>query len=249
MRSIFWLVLLCFLPLASSAQEGLINRGPALPLQLSYAFQLPMGDLADRFGSSFNLGFGGDFLSARQNWILGLQGGFTFGYVVDEDVLAPMRTPEGFIYGNNKSVADVNLRQRGLRLIAHAGKLLSISPNNPRSAIRLTAGIGYWEHRIRLQEDPGNVVPQITGPYRPGYDRLTRGVALQQFIGYQFMSNDARINFFAGVELTEGFTRNRRAMNFDTGQTDHPQRFDMQMSFRVGWILPFYLGGGEEILY
>ncbi len=220
----------------------------ALLFSLSYAFQLPGGDLADRFGSSFSLGSGLEYLSAS-NWIAGINGQYFFGSEVEADVLAPLRTPEGFIYGNDKSVADIQLRQRGFYIGALVGKLLPLSPANPRSGLRLTLGGGLLQHRIRIQEDPLSVVPQLTGDYRQGYDRLSDGFSLQQFIGYQLLSPDGLLNFYAGIELTQAFTRNRRPFNFDTREAETGRRTDLLFGLRLGWILPFYLRKANEIYY
>ncbi len=247
-RTLIFFALL-FAGLPALCQESFRNRGPALLLDISYAYQVPAGDLADRFGHSFSLGLGLDHITAESNWLIGLSGNFTFGNSVKEDVLSNLRSPEGYIYGNNQGVADIGLGQRGWFLGLRGGKLVSLGAKNPRSGLRLTLGAGFWEHRVRIREDPSSVVPQVTGSYLKGYDRLSSGMALQQFAGYQHMSKDGRINFYFGVELTEGFTRERRGIGYNTGNDLSGSRLDLNIGFRLGWILPFFMGGGEEIFY
>lgn len=233
---------------AGTAAQDRAAPPPALLFHLSYAFQLPGGDLADRFGHSFSLGSGLEYLTAS-NWIAGLQGQYFFGSQVQMDVLSGLRTPEGFIYGNDKSVADIQLRQRGFYVGAVVGKLLSLSADNPRAGLRLTLSGGLLQHRIRIQDDPISGVPQLSGDYKRGYDRLSNGLSLQQFIGYQLLSPDGLVNFYAGIELTQAFTENRRPFNFDTRQAESDRRTDLLFGIRLGWILPFYLRKANEIYY
>jgi hypothetical protein len=244
------LILLAFMPVwRLAAQEGAANKGHALLFGISYSYQIPGGDLADRFGNNFNLGGGLDFITKESNWIVGLQGQFLFGSEVKNDVLAALRTPEGFIYGNNKSVADIQLRERGFYAGFLAGKLISLDKENPRAGLRLALGGGLLQHKIRIQEDPISRVPQLEGDYKKGYDRLTNGFALQQFLGYQLLGREGRINFFAGLECSQAFTQNRRSINFDTGQAETGGRLDLLFGIRVGWVLPFYLRKADEIYY
>lgn len=233
----------------ASAQETPANTGGALLVPLSYAYQLPGADLSDRFGGNFSLGGGLEYLTAKQHWFFGLQGQFLFGSTVKPDVLAELRTPEGYIYGNNKSVADIQLRERGFYAGAHIGKLVPLSAANPRSALRLSFGAGLLQHKIRIQDDPVASVPQLEGEYKSGYDRLSNGLSLKQFIGYQLLGEEGRINFYAGLEFIQGFTRSRRDFQFDLRSAPEEERFDLLFGLRVGWILPFYLRKAEEVYY
>ncbi len=235
-------------PPVPALQQEKATPPSALLFHVSYAFQLPGGDLADRFGSSFSLGGGLEYLFPS-NWIAGISGQYFFGSEVKTDVLASLRTPEGFIYGNDKSVADIQLRQRGFYAGALLGRLIPLSRTNPRAGLRLTLGGGLLQHRIRIQEDPLSGVPQLAGDYKQGYDRLSDGFSLQQFIGYQLLSPDGLLNFYAGIELTQAFTQNRRPFHFDTREAETDRRTDLLFGLRLGWILPFYLRKANEIYY
>jgi hypothetical protein len=92
-------------------------------------------------------------------------------------------------------------------------------------------------------------VPQLTGNYKKGYDRLTNGLAINEFIGYQMLSTNKRVNFYFGFEFTQGFTQSRRDFDFDTRSADTQKRFDSLMGIRAGWILPFYVGKGAAEIY
>ncbi len=244
--------LLCS-PLQAQAifdMPGRRNVGNALMLQLGYGAHLPGGDLATRFGNSFSPEIGLAYLLENGNWIVGLNWQYYFGSTVKEDVLQGLRTAEGIIIGNDRAPAEIGLRQRGFYLGGQLGKVITLSPVNPRSGLRLQFGAGLLQHKIRVQKDPLRAVPQTAGDYAKGYDRLSNGLALQQFIGYHIMSNDGRINFYGGFEFSQAFTRNRRDFDFATLQVDRSERFDALWGLRVGWILPFYLGkSASEIFY
>lgn len=235
-------------PLSLLGQIAQSNDIPVLLTSISYAYQLPGGDLADRFGSNFDIGLAATWLTAKSDILLGLEGGILFGNSVKEDVVASLRSPAGFIIGTDKSVASVALRERGFYTGALLGKIFSGASSKSRSGIRATLGAGLLQHKVRIQDDSQRV-PQLAEPYVRGYDRLTNGLALRQFIGYQFLSSDRQLNFFGGFEFTQAFTQNRRTVNFDTRSGDDTKRLDLLFGIRLAWILPFYFGDGDEIRY
>jgi hypothetical protein len=105
------------------------------------------------------------------------------------------------------------------------------------------------QHKIKIQ-DESKSVSQLTGDYKKGYDRLSNGLAMTGFIGYQHLDPKKRINFITGFDLTMGFTQNRRDFNFDTMTKDERKRKDFLVGFKVGWILPISTGENpEEIFY
>lgn len=250
MRKTFFCCLLFFLPGIIFAQSQRLNQGTGFLVGFSYAFQWPGADLADRFGQHFSPGLSTEWVTEKNNWIIGLDGQFIFGQRVRTDVLAPLRSPEGIIYGNDKSPADIQLRQRGIYMGAKVGKIFFTTREQPRSGLKITLGSGFLQHKIRIQDDPSRNVPQLSGNYKKGYDRLTNGWALTQFIGYQKLANDNRLNFFFGIESMQAFTAGRRSFNFDTQTADTSSRFDLSYGIRAGWILPFYYGKAlDEITY
>lgn len=246
------IVLICLLlPLLSFAQNtARLNEGNAILVNFSYGYQIPSADLRERFGNNGNIQTGVEYLT-KSNFIFGINGGLLFGSIVKQDVLAGLRTQEGFIIANDRQPADIQLRQRGWYAGGLVGKLFSLDPNNPRSGIRIALGAGLLQHKIRIQDEPQRVVAPLDREYKKGYDRLTNGLAISQFIGYQLLSVDRRLNFTLGVEAIQGFTQNRRAFNFDTQMQDTAMRLDVLFGGRITWTLPFYLGseGSSEIIY
>jgi len=242
------LVCLLSISLMTTAQNAQRNLGTALLFNMNYATHIPAGDLSKRFGTNLYLGGGLEIMTSKNNYIFGLEGGVIFGNNVKEDVISTLRTPEGFIVAGLNGPVSVDLRERGMYLAALIGKLFPISEKNKRAGIRGTLGLGFLQHKVRIQ-DNSNSAPQINSEYRKGYDRLSNGLSLNQFIGYQVLSNNRRVNFIIGLEFTQAFTKSRRDFNFDTRSRDDSNRIDLLFGIRAGWTLPFYFGESLETIY
>lgn len=200
--------------------------------------QLPQKDLAQRFGP--NLSTGASFTwKTKKNILFGVEGSFFFGKNVREDVMASLRTEKGKVTDNEGYPADLRLTERGWNFYTNVGYLFSKFGNNPNSGPFFTIGGGYMQHKINLY-DANKKVAAIKGDLKKGYDRLSGGPALTQFIGYKYLSNNRLSNFYAGFEFYEGFTKSYRGYNYDTGLEDTKQRLDILVGFRFGWLLPLY---------
>lgn len=221
------------------------NQGKAILLHLAFGVHQPVADMADRFGADGDFGIGLEYLTAN-NFIVGAEGYYFFGTKVKEDPLAILRTPEGDIIGKDRLIASVVLRERGYYFGGMAGKLFVL--NKKRAGIRLTCGAGLLRHWIRIQDDNTSVT-QLTGDYKKGYDRLTGGLALNQFVGWQHLAGNRRSNFLIGLEFNEGFTNTLRDWDFNDMRKLDESRLDIRIGFRVAWTLPFYQGGAEDIYY
>ncbi|RME12640.1 MAG: hypothetical protein D6816_00770 [Bacteroidetes bacterium] len=229
-------------------EEERNNEGNLLLLNLQYGIHLPGADLNDRFGTSFSTGVSFDLLTEK-NWLLGVQGGFHFGNKVDENVLASLTGSDGLIFNDDIFPAEIRLRQRGLAFNAEFGRIFR-SNERSRSGIRATLGVGFFQHKIRIQDDPLGKVSSLSGAYKKGYDRLSNGLATTQFIGYQYLSKNRRINLMIGMEFTQAWTKNQRSFNFDERTADTKTRFDLLTGWRIGWTMPFYIGENpDEIRY
>jgi hypothetical protein len=214
----------------------------------TFAYQIPGGDLADRFGNNFNAG--GTFQwKTKSNWIFGIDGNFIFGEDVKENtILSGISTSQGYIIGEGGFYADVYLYERGFMFQAKGGKIFPVIGPNPNSGLMATLGVGLLQHKIRI-EDKGNTAPQVSDDYKKGYDRLTNGLSLTQFLGYANFGNHRLINFQAGFEFTEAFTKSRRNFDFDTMERDDKSRFDLLIGIRVAWIIPLYKRTPSEYYY
>ncbi len=200
--------------------------------------QLPQYDLAKRFGPS--LSAGGSFAwKTKHNLLFSVEGSYFFGRNVREDVVASMRTADGHITDNEGYPADLRLTERGWNIFGNVGYVISKWGNNPNSGVFFTIGGGWMQHKVKLY-DANQKIAAVHGDLKKGYDRLSGGIGLSQFIGYKYLSNNRLANCYFGFEFFEAQTQSLRGFNYDTGLADTKKRFDVLMGFRFGWILPLY---------
>jgi len=222
------------------------NKGKAIMFHLGMGVQLPGADLADRFGFCGSYGGGIDFMTTN-NYFIGFEGYGFFGKEVNEDPLAILRTPEGYIIANTRSLSSVVLRERGMYLGGAIGKLFTFKKEE-RRGVRVSLGAGWLQHRIAVQDNDRSLT-QITGDYAKGYDRLTGGPALHQFIGWQKLGKLKKANFMIGFEFAQGFTQTRRDWDFSEMKKLSGKRLDLTFGIKAAWTMPFYLRAGSEISY
>ncbi|MBE0638911.1 MAG: hypothetical protein IH598_10355 [Bacteroidales bacterium] len=204
----------------------------------SIGFQIPGGDMADRFGLSSTVGPGFQH-KTKSNWLIGADLNFVFGNKINEDSLIQnLLTVDGFVISDQGQVANVSFFERGFYAMARVGKIIPVFGSNPNSGLMLTAGAGFLQHRIHIAVEE-NMVAALRDDYKKGYDRLTNGFSTSQFIGYLHLGESKLANFFIGFEFVQAFTQSRRSMNFDTMQRDDAKRLDMLYGIKAGWIIPF----------
>ena len=212
-------------------------------------YQLPGGDLKSRYGGSTNIGGSLEYKFSGNKWSIDVNGYYVFGTNVKIDVLDNIRSQDGYLIGNNNVPADVFLRERGFFIGGSLNRSFKLNKSSDFFGLKIGVGPGFLHHKIRIQDDANNA-DQINDDYKKGYDRLAYGFALSEFIGFQYLSENGRINFSAGFDFLQGFTKNRRAWNFDERKApDSGTRLDLLNGFRVRWILPFYLGQSTEEIY
>ncbi len=247
-RNILVIIVCAVFVISSQAQKKDLAeeyKGNVFSVSLNYGYQFPMADMKELYGNNFNVGLAFEY-QLKNNFLFGLEGQLLFGNDVKIDVIKNLRNDLGVIYGSDKSYASVALRERGWFVQTYIGKIFPLT--NPRSGIKLKIGAGYFQHKIRLQDDLNNV-NQIKGDYRKGYDRLAFGLGICPFAGYQYISNDRRINFYIGIESIIGITEGRRDYQFDTMQAFRDSRLDAVMGLKAGWILPFFTEVPAESYY
>jgi len=237
MQRIYFILIVVSLACAQARAQNPIR----MHISFEYGVQFPGNDLSQRFGTSFNLGSQFEVMLTESLWHAGVKGMFLFGNNVKEDVISNLRTAEGDIIGNDRALADVSLRERGFFTGAYLGKVFSFGEKQPNSGIKLSLGGGIMQHKVRVQDNTSTVT-QITGEYGKGYDRLTNGPALYGFLGYQHLAANRRLNFIVGVDYLLGFTKNKRAYNFNEQRHDDSSRTDGLFGFRIGLVLPITYG-------
>ena len=236
--------ILCW-TISSIAQPLVVSdEARGLLVNIGFAGQLPGGDLAERFGGNLNVGGSALYMTSKK-WLFGAEAGFMFTNALKEDVLANLRTSDGNIIGSSKQYTDVISEQRGYFAGATIGKIVPFKKEDKRSGLKLTLSAGILQHKVRIDDQFGDV-PQLAGEYIKGYDRLTNGFALTEFIGYQHFSKNRLINYFIGFEFTQGFTQSRRTFNYDTMSAETDNRTDLLYGFRIGWTLPLYTSDSLE---
>lgn len=221
------------------------GKSKAILAHFTLGGHLPAADLVKRFGVNGSIGAGVEHITAH-NWVWGLEGAFLFGSKVKEDPISILRTPAGEIIGNDYAIATVRLQQRGMYLGASVGKIVPFSKK--REGLRLSFGGGWAQHSIRVLDD-GRSVVQLRGDYKKGYDRLTGGPALQQFIGWQHVGYGRDMSWLFGFEFNQAFTNTLRDWDFKEMRKLDDSRIDLRFGVRIAWTLPFYTGTAEDIYY
>lgn len=250
MKNHFFVLLLCF-PFSTFTQRHLRDSVISTPLLgVQYGANQPTNDLAESYGFLNHIGIFTGFKN-KKNWVFGLDGNFMFGNKIKASGLFDNLIDS---YGNitdvNGDIAKVMVYARGFHVNGVVGKLIPIGRPNRNSGLLIHTGVGYLLHHLRI-ETQDNVVPLLELNYKKGYDRLTAGINVHQFIGYSFMSNSGFYNFYAGLYFQQGFTKNQRVVFFD--QPMIPVSTQLKKDFlygvRIGWYIPIYKRQPKEYYY
>lgn len=212
-------------------------------IDFSYGMQMPLADMRENFKYNFALAGKVQYIFSN-NIALGLVGDWQFVDDIKTDVVANLREEEGFLIDRFGELSDVQLGQRGFFLGASISYLIPMFKKYKRSGIEVRFEAGYQQHWVRI-EVLGAEVYGLSDEYKRGYDRMTSGPAIRQYIGYRHLDKNRLLNFFGGFDLMQAFTKNRRGFNFDTGQADTSNRIDMLVGFRVGLTIPLYIYTAE----
>jgi len=229
----------------TSDEESVATKGAKPPegflIDFSYGIHLPLADMAENFKYNFTLGGKVQYILSN-NIMLGLFGDYQFSEDIKTDVVSNLREPEdGAIVDKFGTLSDVALGQRGFFVGGSIGYLVPVLKNGyKRSGIEVRFMGGYQQHWVRI-EVLGSEIFALKDDYKKGYDRMTTGFAMGQYIGYRHLDKNRLLNFFGGFEIMQAFTKNRRGFNFDTMQADTKNRVDILIGFRLGVTLPLYL--------
>jgi hypothetical protein len=243
------LIVFCFTSAFSqrSVKDSTIS---AFMFQAAYSFQIPLGDLTEYYGVNSTIG-GAVNYKTDQNWLLGAACDFIFGDQISNrsDILSLVATSEGEVIDGNGTVTSLALFERGFHFQGQVGKIFPILNPNPNSGLMVMAGIGYLQHRIRIESQFGTA-PQIMGDYAKGYDKMRGGFAMNGELGYLQMSNSRILNFSASVEVVHAFTKNLRKYDFINMQLNGNEMFnDTYLGFKVRWMIPTYGRAPEKYYY
>ncbi len=204
-------------------------------ISLAYARHMPMGNLKDRFGSSNTYGIGGAYKFGR-NWQAG--GGLDLifsGKVKENTMFDTITGPSNSMIDAQGNLAVVRLYERGYLMHFDFGKVIQLDRLHQNSGLLITGGFGIMSHKIKFQFTR-NIMPQLEHGIYKGYDRMSNGLLLRGFLGYQRMEPDELFSFFGGIEYMKGYTRNRRELNYDTRVRDNTLRSDILFGIKIGVI-------------
>ena len=228
-----------------SAQVSVKDSSIFTPLaEVSYGYQLSGGDLMKRFGNSSSIQ--GNFeIKTQKYWTFGINGSYFFGKDVKESLFDSISTSTGAIINRLGEYADVRTFERGFTFSGTFGRMFAFKKPNPNSGIVFNIGLGFMQHKIRI-ETINNNVPQLSKEYKKGYDRLSNGILLSENLGYMYLSNNRLANFYFGIECLQGFTQNRRSFDYDLMKKDTQKRVDILYGAKIAWVLPLYKKAPQE---
>lgn len=214
----------------------------------NYTFQVPFGKMAKRFGVNSLFGANLSF-KVKYNWLLGAEGGFLYGTNVKEGyVLNNISTLNGQHITQNENLTNIHLQEQGFNLKFVFGKIITFSTNSPDGGLMLQTGLGYLQHKIAIAVK-GSELPQLNSDYKRGYDRLTAGPVLSQFVGGLFLKRKNFFSLYAGLQFDVAFTKGQRNYDFYVMSPLKDNRVDMFLGVKVGWVIPIFLQTSEKEYY
>lgn len=232
-----------------SQSKSFRDSSESIPfIRFQYTYLLPSGDFEDTYQNSSSAGVALGFKTSS-NYQFEIEGNFMFGSQVKRpDLLSGIANQNGDITDSEGELIKIIYDLRGFSFFATAGKLFTIKGVNQNSGILTQFGIGYLQHKIFIDYRDGDVF-QLNEDMLKGYDRLHSGLALKQFIGYQHFGKKNMYNFYLGLELQQGFTKNRRQYNYDTQSFDLDQKYDFLYGIRLGWSIPVRERASDNFYY
>jgi hypothetical protein len=210
---------------------------------------IPGGDVGETFGSGLETGLSLGY-KWPSNWILTGEGSFLFGsnVKIGGTVFSQIQTDLGYLLNSNGQYSLENVNMRGWSAGVHVAKITGWLGHNPSSGIIFGLGGGYLRHWMGIKYNQ-EFIPQISGEYAKGYDRMHGGMYLRQSAGYHHAGNKRKINFLLTLEFTQAFTTNLRGFNFDTEMADTQSKLDFFSGLRFTWFFPMYEKGLEQYYY
>lgn len=248
--SINFLFTIVLFSLSAKSQVSLKDSSAfATLIGISYSYQFSGADLSERYGNNSSIGLS-CMLKTKNNWLFGADFNYLFGNDVKiyDQIVKNIATSDGQVISKEGVYSDIRMFERGFISTVKIGKLFPVFNSNPNSGIVFLGSAGIIQHQIRIETD-NNAAPQLVGDYARGYDRLSNGFVISQFLGYMYLSDKKLTNFFVGIEFNQGWTRSKRDYNFDTMKKDTDRKFDTLWGFKIGWVLPIYNRAPEKFYY
>lgn len=214
----------------------------------AYNAQFPLGDIKNRFGFNSLIGIHVSY-KTNSNWLIGGEVGILFGSRVKETfIINGLSTSTGQHITQFNDLAGINPNEIGYSVKFVAGKIIPFSKKFPDAGLIVLTGLGFLEHKIAVNVK-STELPQFDKTYRTGYDRLSNGPVLSQFIGGVYMERKKFVSFYGGLQFDIGFTKGRRPYDFYLKQPLNDSRLDMFIGVKIGWIIPIFLQASDKDYY
>ena len=248
-----WLLIALFtlFTFSLSAQKGIQDSSIFIPaIIFNYSYQTPLsGAIEESYGNNHSVGAEFSF-KLKNNFIFGLN----FGYMFSDNLkssstyFGKIINSNGYVIDGNGQYTEVYLYERGYNFQLTAGYQFNFWSPNPNSGFFVQAGAGFMEYQTRI-ENKDKTANAINGEYAKMYDRLRNGFMTSQMVGYRYMSKKNLTNFYGAIELSQAFTNNRRNYNADLTPEQQGKKLDMLISFKLGWVIPFYGRAPKDYYY
>jgi hypothetical protein len=229
-------------------KKNRIEADNAVIICLNYNGQFPFGVVAQRFG--FNSIFSAELLyKTKYNWLIGANGGLLYGTRIKQDyVLNNIANPAGQFVTQYNDVTSINLGEQGFNIQATFGKIIPLGKKYPNSGILLMTGFGMLQYKISINVR-ATELPQVSPEYKKGYDRLSNGPVISQFVGATFMARRKYFCGYAGAQFDLAYTADRRPYDFYLMAPLKDPGAAMFLGIKIGYIIPIFLQASEKEYY
>lgn len=253
MRNFFFALFFSLCAVNTYAQSDLFGAEKA-PSRKGFVFgvnaglDLPGADMAKRFGVSYRIGPSVMYKTPK-NWMFGAKCDWIFGnQMKDDSLMWNIKDRDGAFITNQGDRQGVGTFERGYAIGLQAGRIFPLSKTTANSGLLVLTGVGFIQHKINIF-NKDQVIPQLNKQYRKGYDRLTNGMYVEQFVGFNNFDKKGALNFHIGLDIMAGFTKGRRDYQFDLMRKDDKSRVDLLFGIRGGWYIPIFRSKSEDIFF
>lgn len=250
---VFSVLLLAVSAVSSFAQDDLFAGDKLKPrkgfvLGVNGGLDFPAADMAKRFGHSYRLG-GSVLYKTTSNWMFGPKFDFILGGRVKQDsLMINIRDADGLFLNQDGQRIKAQIFERGYLAGIQVGRIFNTSKKNSDAGVLVMTSAGFMQHKINIF-DQDQTIPQLRKEYRKGYDRLSNGWFVEQYIGYNYFASSGAINFHIGLDIAAGFTQGRRDFLYDVMRKDDQSRIDILFGLRGGWYIPIFKRKSEEFYF
>jgi hypothetical protein len=229
------------------------SAGLFVILAPNFTYNIVMADLRKDYGN--NLAIGADIgVKMKSNWSIDFGFKYYFGGKVDagliDSTFKNLVVDGFFIEGKNggSATSEIELEFRGVSFHLQAGKIIAVTKRYRNSGIWIKAGIGVTQHFMNIK-NPEDMVFSLAKEYKKGYDKLTLGFSLYQFIGYAHINRRNLFCMYGGVEFMENFAKRQRVYDYSLMRKDNTKRFETMIGIKIGWIIPLYRHNPNTVFY